>query len=85
MDLVKRMSVQDLYNQAVEVASEYDRDNEAEGLKPMEFHIKAADEDADGSNQVRIAVSRPSRARQLTEKGRKYQINQRNDKIAEKS
>ena len=39
----------------------------------MEFHIKADDEDAAGSNQVVIAVSRPSRAKQLTEKGRKYQ------------
>ena len=39
----------------------------------MEFHIKADDEDAAGSTQVGIAVSRPSRTRQLTEKGRKYQ------------
>ena len=39
----------------------------------MEFHIKADDEDAAGSNQVVIAVSRPSSAKQLTEKGRKYQ------------
>ena len=39
----------------------------------MEFHIKADDEDAAGSNQVGIAVSRPSRARQLIEKGTKYQ------------
>ena len=39
----------------------------------MEFHIKADDEDAAGSNQLGIAVSRPSRARQLTKKGRKYQ------------
>ena len=34
----------------------------------MEFHIKADDEDAAGSNQVGIAVSRPSRARQLTKR-----------------
>ena len=39
----------------------------------MEFHIKADDEDATGSTRVGIAVSRPSRTRQLTEKGRKYQ------------
>ena len=39
----------------------------------MEFHIKDDDEDATGSTQVGIAVSRPSRTRQLTEKGRKYQ------------
>ena len=39
----------------------------------MEFHIKADDEDAAGTNHVGIAVSKPSRARQLTEKGRKYQ------------
>ena len=39
----------------------------------MEFHIKADDEDAAGSNQAVIAVSRPNRAKQLTEKGRKYQ------------
>ena len=79
VDLVKRMSVQDLYNQknvqleTGAVASEHHGDNETEGIKPMEFHIKAVDEDASGSNQVDIAVSRPSRTRQLTEKGRKYQ------------
>ena len=79
MDLVKRMSVQDLYNQTNvqlergAVSSKHDGDNETEGIKPMEFYIKAVDEDAAGSNQVGIAVSRPSRARQLTEKGRKYQ------------
>ena len=39
----------------------------------MEFHIKADDQDAAGSKQVGIAVSRSSGARQLTEKGRKYQ------------
>ena len=39
----------------------------------MEFHIKAVDEYAAGSNQVGIAKSRTSRGRQLTEKGRKYQ------------
>ena len=69
MDLIKRMSVQDLYNQTnvrletVAVASEHHRDNETEGIKPMEFHIKAVDEDAATSNQVGIAVSRASRAR----------------------
>ena len=79
MDLVKRMSVQNLYNQTnvqLEkgvVASEHHGDNETEGIKPMEFHIKADDEDAAESNQVGIAVSRPSSTRQLTEKGRKYQ------------
>ena len=79
VDLVKRISLQDLYNQTNvqletgAVASEHHGDNETEGIKPMEFHIKADDEDAAGSNQVGIAVSRPSRARQLTEKGRKYQ------------
>ena len=44
-----------------------------EVMKQKEFHIKAVDENAAGSNQMGIAVSRPSRARQLTEKGRKYQ------------
>ena len=79
VDLVKRMSVQDLYNQTNvqletgAVASEHHGDNETEGIKPMEFHIKADDENAAESNQVGIAVSRPSRTRQLTEKGRKYQ------------
>ena len=69
MDLVKRMSVQDLYNQTnVQLgtgvlASEHHGDNETEGIKPMEFHIKGDDGDAAGSNQVGIAVSRPSRAR----------------------
>ena len=48
-------------------------DNVTEGIKPMEFHVNADDEDAAGSKQVGIVVSRPSRARQLTEKGRKYQ------------
>ena len=79
MDVVRRMAVQDLYNQInvqLEIgaaASEHHADNETEGIKPMEYHIKAADEDAAGSNQVGIAISRPSRARQLTEKGREYQ------------
>ena len=39
----------------------------------MEFHIKADDDDVAGSNQVGMVVSRPSRARQLTEKRRTYQ------------
>ena len=61
MDLVKRMSVQDLYNQTNApletgaVASEHHGDNEIEGIKPMEFHIKA-DEHTAGSNQVGTAV-----------------------------
>ena len=79
VDLVKRMSVQDFYSQTnVQLeggaaASEHHGDNETEIIKLMEFHIKAADEDAAGSNQVGIAGSRPRRARQLTEKERKYQ------------
>ena len=52
---------------------EHDRDNETEGINPMKFHIKAVDEGAAGSNQAGIAGSRPSRARRLTEKERKYQ------------
>ena len=78
VNLVKRISAQDLYNQTNvqlekwAVASEHHGDNETEGIKPMEFHIKADDEDAAESNQVGIAVSRPSRARQLTENRRKY-------------
>ena len=74
MDLVKRVSVLDLYNQANvqleagAVASEHHGDNETERIKPMEFHIKADDEDTAGSNQLGIDVSRPSRARQLTRK-----------------
>ena len=50
VDLVKRMSVQDLYNQTnvqletVAVASEHHGDNETEGIKPMEFHIKVVNE-----------------------------------------
>ena len=39
----------------------------------MEFHIKADDDDVAGSNQVGMVVSRPNRARQLTEKRRTYQ------------
>ena len=79
LDLVKRMYVQDLYNQtsaqleAGAVASEHHGDNETEGIKPIEFHVKGDDEDAAGSNQVGKALSRPSTTRQLTEKGRKYQ------------
>ena len=79
MDLAKRMPVQDLYNQTnVQLetgaaASEHHGDNETEETKLTEFHFKADDEDAPGSNQVGIAVSRPSRTRQLTEKSRKYQ------------
>ena len=38
----------------------------------MEFHIKAVDEVAAGSNQFGIARSRPSKAWQLSEKGGKY-------------
>ena len=58
VDLVKGMSVQELYNQTNfqletgAVASENPGDNETEGIKPMEFHIKAVDEDAARSNQV---------------------------------
>ena len=55
------------------VAPEHHGGNETEGIKLMEFHIKADDEDAAGTNHMGIAVSKPSRARQLTEKGRKYQ------------
>ena len=95
MDLVKRISLQDLYNQTNvqletgAVASEHHGDNETEGIKPMEFHIKADDEDAAGSNQVGIAVSRPSRVRQLTGKKVSSRIgtgekNQSNYKIVEK-
>ena len=71
--------MQDLYDQAtVQLergvpASEQYRDNETEGIKPIEFQVKAVDEDAAGSNQVGIAGSRSSRARQLTDKRRKYQ------------
>ena len=78
------ISMQDLYNhtnvqlERGAAASEHHRDNETEKIKPKEFHIKAVDEDAAGSDQVGIAGStRPSSwqkvARQLTEKGRKYQ------------
>ena len=72
MDLVKRMFVQDLHNQTNvpletgAVASEHNGDKEIEGIKPMEFHIKADDEHTARSNQVGTAVSRQSRARQLT-------------------
>ena len=57
VDLVKRMSVQDLYNQTnVQLekgaaAPEHVGDNETEGIKLMEFHIKADDEEAVESNQ----------------------------------
>ena len=56
------MSVQDLYNQTnvqpetIAVASEHHGDNETEGIKPMEFHIKAVDKHAAASNQVQRAV-----------------------------
>ena len=54
-------------------ASEHHGDNETEGIKAMEFYIKDVDGDAAGNNQVGIAGSRTSRARQLTEKGRMHQ------------
>ena len=63
------MSVQDLYNptnvqpETVAVALEHPGDNEKEGITPMELHIKTVDEDAAGSYQMRIAVSKPSTAR----------------------
>ena len=68
MDLVKRMSVQDFYNQtSVQLgrsaaALEHHGDNKTEGIKPMELHIKD-DEDAAGSNQMGRAGSRLRRAR----------------------
>ena len=58
MDLVKRISLQDLYNptnvqsETVAVVSEHPGDNKKEGITPMEFHIKTVDEDAAGSNQM---------------------------------
>ena len=52
-------SVQDLCNQT----NVQHGDNETEGIKPMEFHIKADNGDSAGSNQEGIAVSRPTRAR----------------------
>ena len=69
VDLVKRMSVQDSYNQAYvqlkrgAAASEHHRNNETEEIKLTLFYVKAADEDAAGSNQVGIAGSRLSRTR----------------------
>ena len=69
VDLIKRISVQDSYNQAnVQLkrgaaTSENYRNNETEGIKLTVFHIKAVDEDAAGSNQLGIAGSRLSRAR----------------------
>ena len=50
------MSVQDLYNstnvqlEKRAVALEHHGDNETEWIMPMEFHIKADDEDAAESN-----------------------------------
>ena len=72
------MSFQDLYNptkvqpETVAVAPEHPEDNKKEGITSMEFYIKTVDKDAAGSNQMGIAVWKPSRARQLAEKGRKY-------------
>ena len=62
---------------------------EGKGIKPIESHVKGDDEDAAGSNQVGIAVSRPSRVRQLTGKKVSSRIgtgekNQSNYKIVEK-
>ena len=90
VDLVKRISLQDLYNQTNvqletgAVASKHHGDNETEGIKPMEFHIKAVDQDAVGSNQMGMSVSRLSRARKLTKKGRKYQAELVLEKVREK-
>ena len=58
--------MQDLYNHTnvqleTGAAASDHRDNETEKIKPKEFHIKAVDEDAAGSDQVGIAGStRPS-------------------------
>ena len=49
----------------------------------MKFHIKAVDEDDARSSHVGMAVSRPSRARQLTKKGGKYQAELALDKRTE--
>ena len=72
------------------VASEHHGDNETQEIKLMEFHIKAVDEDAAGSNQVDIAVSRPS-SQAVDRKGKKVssridtgEKKQSNDKIPEK-
>ena len=48
----------------------------AEGIKPMELHVCALGEDANNeTKEVGISVSRTRRTRQLTEKGKQYQIN----------
>ena len=55
MDLVKKMSVQDLYKQLEREKQQHQNTIEItkqNGIKLVEFHIKAADKDAAGSNQV---------------------------------
>ena len=75
VDMVKRMSVNDLSNQTNAQISEQPIASGgygnigAEGINPMELHVCAPGEDVnDETMEVGISVSRTRRTRQLTEK-----------------
>ena len=85
--LVKRMSVNQLSVECTDmwqtiVSGGYSNIG-VERIKPMEFHVCAPGEDAnDETKEMEISVSRTRRTRQLTEKGKQYQINLLLDKRA---
>ena len=76
------MSVNDLSNQSnaqrceQTIASGGYGNIGAESIRPMELHVCAPAEDAnDDTKEVGIPISRPRKTRQMTEKGKLYQIN----------
>ena len=76
------MSVNDLSNQTNAQISEQQIPSGgysnigAEGIKPTELHACAPGEDANNeTKEAGISVSRTRKTRQLTEKGKQYQIN----------
>ena len=82
VDLVKRMSMNELSNQTNAEISEQPiisggyGNIGAEGIKLMELHVCAPGEEAnDKTKEVRSSVSRTRKTRQLTEKGKQYQMN----------
>ena len=79
VDLVKRMSMNEISNQTNAEISEQPiisggyGNIGAEGIKLMELHVCAPGEET--TKEVRTSVSRRRKTRQLTEKGKQYQMN----------
>ena len=76
------MSLNDLYNKSNAqrcertIASGGYSNIGAERIKPMELHVCApAEDDNDKTKEVGISISRTRKTRQLTEKGKQYQVN----------